>query len=127
METVYYRYLCFQEDGRVLYALTTSPPHEMIGRMKRMLLNRKLRDKAAVWGSYVVQKTSVEVTARQDWQYVKLQLTIQPQSPHGRFGALSFDRHSSSSSGCFDEDSAADIVEYEVPHQPFRFLKDRRL
>lgn len=37
LETVYYRYLYFFENGRVLYALTTSSPLEMVGRIRNMI------------------------------------------------------------------------------------------
>lgn len=39
MESVYYRYLYFLEDGRVLYALTSAPPHEVFPRLLRVNLS----------------------------------------------------------------------------------------
>lgn len=126
LETVYYRYLYFQENGKVLYALTTSSPHEMIPRLQKMNITGE-PDKAAVWGHFQVQGKSVVVIAKQDWHTVKLELSIQPSSIWGRFGALSFDRHFSSSSGDFDEYFSHDLVEYKVPPEVFRYLRDRRL
>ena len=38
LETVYYRYLYFEENGSCLYALTTIPPHDMLKRFHRVLL-----------------------------------------------------------------------------------------
>jgi F-box protein 9 len=126
LETVYYRYLYFMEDGRVIYALTTSSPHEMIPRIVKVYTKNEV-DRIAVWGAYQVQKDKVTVIAKQEWQTVKLELTIQEASISGRFGALSFTRHFSSSSGNFDEYYSQDLTEYKVPHEPFRYLKDRRL
>jgi F-box only protein C-terminal region len=39
LESVYYRYLYFQEDGLVLYSLTSAPPHEVFPRLKRICIN----------------------------------------------------------------------------------------
>lgn len=128
LEMVYYRYLYFQEDGRVLYALTCSGPHEMFRRLRKMCLHETdYADPAAVWGTYTVQKTHVTVSARQPWQFVKLEMTIQPQYRlHGKWGYLSFDRHMTSESGNF-EDWSNDRVVFDVPEEPFRFVKDKRL
>jgi F-box protein 9 len=129
LENVYYRYLYFQEDGRVLYALTTSPPHEMFRRFLKVCLQRggeKVNDKDAVWGTYQVMKDSVTVSARQPWQHVQLELTIQPFTESGRFGYLSFDRHMTSSSNSFGDDSR-DRVVYEITGDPFRFVRHKRL
>jgi F-box protein 9 len=125
LETTYYRYLYFQEDGRVLYALTATHPHEMLVRIVKTCLAGE-EDRAIVWGTYEVRKSMVSVTAKQPWQHVLLELTIQVENQiHGRYGYLSFDRHLSSSNGKFDDYST--VVEYEVPGEPFRFLKDKRL
>lgn len=126
MEIVYYRYLYFLENGRVLYALTTSPPHEMFRRFRKVLLSR-CDDEAIVWGTYQVQKCQVVVTARQPWQYVRLELTIQHNNLHGRYGILSFDGHTTTSSGNFDDKWSVDRVIYGVPDEPFRFMRDKRL
>ena len=126
LETVYYRYLYFQEDGRVLYALTSQPPHVMFRRLLKMCLTKE-PDPAAVWGTYQVQKTAVTITARQEWHTIRFELTIQVSSPYGRFGGLVLDRHLSSPSGCFDEYWSQDLVQYKVPQESFRFVKDRRL
>lgn len=143
LETVYYRYLYFTEDGRVLYALTPTPPPEMFPRLRRVCLTRQ-NDAAAVWGTYRVHKARVTVTARQEWQHVQLTLRVVDASsaaaqdhharPHGRCGCLSFDRHVSSASGNFGggggddcDRRASDRIVYEVPAEPFRFIKDKRL
>jgi F-box protein 9 len=125
LESIYYRYLYFQEDGRVLYALSSAPPHEMFRRLLRVVLHRS-GDPAAVWGTFQVQKTTCTVVARQDWHVVRFDLTIVPSSIHGRFAALTMDRHLSSPTGRFD-DWSDDRVEYTVPSEHFRFVKDRRL
>jgi F-box protein 9 len=125
LESIYYRYLYFQENGRVLYALSSAPPHEMFRRLLKVVVY-KTEDKAAVWGTYQVQKTHLTITARQEWHSVRFDLTIHPLSPHGRFAALSMDRHLSSPSNCF-EDWSSDRVEYKVPIEHFRFVSDRRL
>lgn len=66
LESVYYRYLYFQEDGRVLYALTSAPPHEVFRRFLHTCLTRK-QDKQAVWGTYEVSRTTVTIEAEQPW------------------------------------------------------------
>lgn len=132
LESVYYRYLYFQEDGTVLYALTSSPPHEMFPRFRHVLLRSNSStsstnpmDRSIVWGTYNVQKYNVIVKAKQPWQYVHLEMTICPEynKLHGRFGYLSFDKHMTSSAGNWDDD----CVTYKVPIEPFRFIQDRRL
>ena len=129
LEQVYYRYLYFQEDGRVLYALTTTPPHEMFRRLLKVCLKGSRdgsSDKAAVWGTYQVQKNAVSITARQEWHTIRFELTIQNSVIDGKFGTLTLDRHLSSACGCF-EDWSADRVEYKVPEEYFRFIKSSRL
>lgn len=127
LELVYYRYLYFQEDGRVLYALTATPPHEMFPRLLKMCMTRE-PDKTAVWGTFCVQKTAVTVTARQEWQYVKLVLTITGNQLYGRNGCLTLDEHYTSKSGNFNgDDWKSDRIKYDVPEEPFRFVKDKRL
>jgi len=124
----YYRYIYFQEDGRVLYALTPTAPHEMFVRFRKVCLDpHNHEDPTIVLGTYQVQKTHVTVHAKQQWQYVQLEMTIQPQYLyHGRWGYLSFDRHMSSASNNFEEWSM-DRVQYDVPEEPFRFVPDKRL
>ena len=131
LEQVYYRYLYFQEDGRVLYALTSASPHEMFLRLLKVCLKRNRHDegsadKAIVWGTYQVQKDSVVITARQEWHTIRFELTIQNSVIDGKFGTLALDRHLSSPSGCF-EDWSGDRVEYKVPEESFRFIKSSRL
>ncbi|KAL3924763.1 MAG: hypothetical protein SGILL_000845 [Bacillariaceae sp.] len=125
LESIYYRYMYFQEDGRVLYALSSSPPHEMFRRLLRVALH-KSKDPAAVWGTFQVQNTKLTITARQEWHTVQFDLTIHPDSSFGRFAALSIDKHLSSPSGCFEHWSN-DRVQYDVPNEQFRFVADRRL
>ena len=128
LETVYYRYLCFQEDGRLLYALTTAHPHDMVKRLAHVLTTRQ-PDRAAVWGTYVVQGKTVTIVAEQEWQHVKLEFTILPEYlNYGRFGALRFERHLTSASGNFDEYAwPNDIMEFEVPENLFLHVADKRL
>jgi F-box protein 9 len=125
LETVYYRYLYFQENGRVLYALSSAPPHEMFRRLLKVVLHR-VDDPAAVWGTFQVHKHNCSIVARQEWHTVKFDLAIVPTSNFGRFAALTMERHLSSPSGCF-EDWSQDKVEYAVPTETFRFIKDSRL
>jgi F-box protein 9 len=128
LEMVYYRYLYFFEDGRVLYALTPTPPHEMFPRLRRVCLTTGHTDPAAVWGTYHVQKTCVTVHAKQEWHSVQLFLTIDLENRwHGRYGCLSFDQHMTSRSGDFSDAWQSDRIIYEVPEEPFRFVKDKRL
>jgi F-box protein 9 len=132
LELVYYRYLYFQEDGRVLYALTATPPHEMFPRFRRVCLQPQQPhnttiyiDRSAVWGTYTVQRTHVVVTAQQEWQYVKLELSIDLDNHrHGRYGCLTFDKHWTSVDGTFSDQ---DRRGYDVPAEPFRFVKEKRL
>lgn len=128
LEMVYYRYLYFEENGRVLYALTPSPPHEMFPRLKRVCLTGQT-DRSAVWGTYRVQKTMVTVHAKQSWHHVQLTLNIDLDNrSHGRYGCLTFDRHMTSVTGNFDDDDwLSDRIVYDIPDEPFRFIKDKRL
>ena len=128
LEMVYYRYLYFEENGRVLYALTPSPPHEMFPRLKRVCLTGQT-DRSAVWGTYKVQKTNVTVQAKQSWHHVQLTLNIDLENrSNGRYGCLTFDRHMTSVTGNFDDDDwLSDRIVYDIPDEPFRFIKDKRL
>lgn len=125
LETVYYRYLYFQEDGRVLYALSNTAPHEMFRRLLNVCLKKK-RDPAAVWGTFEVQKDALTIVARQEWHTVKFELTIESDTMSGRFGLLTTQKHQSSPSGCFEEWSN-DLVDYQVPVGSFRFVRNKRL
>ncbi|GAX15396.1 hypothetical protein FisN_8Lh308 [Fistulifera solaris] len=125
LESIYYRYLYFQEDGRVIYALTTTAPHDMFPRLRRVNLGYT-EDAAAVWGRYQVSGRQVTVIAKQPWQYVKIVLTIQPINIHGRNGFLSFEEHLTSSNDEFNEHHVG-TVRFEVPSEPFRFVADHRL
>jgi F-box protein 9 len=126
LETVYYRYIYFHEDGRVFYSLTISSPHETIRRFLQVLRHGEM-DPTIACGTFQVHGKVVTVTAKQDWQHVKLELGILPHSNWGRFGALTFDRHLTSPSGNFDEYAwPNDIHVYEVPSELFRYVYDRR-
>lgn len=83
-------------------------------------------DKQAVWGRYQVAKARVTVVAQQPWQVVRLEMSILTGGGYGKFGTLSFDKHTSSTHGSFD-DYGDDVVEYKVPNELFRFIKNRRL
>ena len=122
----YYRYLYFQEDGRVLYALSSDPPYEMFRRFLSTCLTRE-PDKQAVWGTYEVSKTTVTITAKQPWQHLKIVVNIDlNDSTHGRYGILTFDEHVASYNGDFSDWSPSRTV-FDVPSEPFRFVKHRRL
>ena len=138
LESVYYRYLYFHEHSRVLYALTSAPPYEMIARFLKMKCTGE-PDKSAVWATYQVQKYQITVTASHPWLDVQMHLSI----PHNTtttssnnnkariqnycFDTLTIDKHMSSRSGDFDEYYSQDLVYYDVPSEPFRFLRDWRL
>jgi F-box protein 9 len=136
LESVYYRYLYFFEDGRVLYALTHATPLEMIPRFSRMLLHGDgSKDKWGVWGRYQIAKDVVRVWVSHSWSEVVFQLRVIPSNrvlhydsgDRGACTTLALDMHLSSVSGSFDDDSQ-DLVKYEIPsHAYFRFLRDRRL
>ena len=126
LETVYYRYLYFHEDGRCLYALSNSPPKAMFARIRNVILHKEEHDISIVSGYFQVQKNKLTVIVRQHWQSVKFEITIFPNSIHGKFGELAVDRHVTSGSGSFDEWSY-DFHEHKVPDTNFRFIKDGKL
>jgi len=136
LESVYYRYLYFFEDGRVMYALTPANPVEMIPRFSKMLLHGYGRkDKWGVWGRYQIKKDVVKIWVSQEWHDVCFQLKVIPSNAvlHYDMGdkgvctTMQMEKHMSSKSGNFDENSY-DLVVYDVPvNGYFRFLKDRRL
>ena len=131
LESVYYRYMYFKEDGRVLYALTSAPPHEMLPRFVKMTITGE-KDKNALWARYEIHKHNVTVWASHPWHDVRFEMKLL-SSDHkvpgvkGLFTAMSFERHTSSVSGNFDEYYSTDLVKYDVPTEPFRFLRDWRL
>ena len=126
LETVYYRYLYFHEDGRVLYALSNSPPKVMFRRIRNVILHKEEDDPSIVSGFFQVQKYNCTVIAKQSWQTVKFEITIVPDSSHGRFAELTIDRHLTSPSASFEEWSY-DRVEHKVPDKHFKFIKNARL
>uniref|UniRef100_A0A7S2UEE2 F-box domain-containing protein n=1 Tax=Attheya septentrionalis TaxID=420275 RepID=A0A7S2UEE2_9STRA len=155
LETVYYRYLYFQERGtRVLYALTTTSPHEMIPRFLKAKkaaahfapgkneqnFKNTVEDKAVVWGRYEVQGSTLRVWATHPWHDVMMEMNFlsgdeEDYYYHGsntetwgaNFCCMRFAKHLSSKSGNFDEYYSRDLVDYKVPDEPFRFLRDQRL
>ena len=131
LESVYYRYMYFREDGRVLYALTSAPPHEMLPRFVKMNLTGG-KDKNALWARYEVHRHNVTVWASHSWHDVRFELKLlsddeKVSGVKGVFTAMSFERHVSSVSGNFDENESTDLVKFTVPTKPFRFLRDWRL
>eukprot|EP00563_Minutocellus_polymorphus_P016266 CAMPEP_0181057764 /NCGR_PEP_ID=MMETSP1070-20121207/20427_1 /TAXON_ID=265543 /ORGANISM="Minutocellus polymorphus, Strain NH13" /LENGTH=501 /DNA_ID=CAMNT_0023137205 /DNA_START=9 /DNA_END=1511 /DNA_ORIENTATION=- len=128
LESVYYRYMYFKEDGCVLYALTSAPPHEMLPRFVKMTLTG-VKDKNALWAQYEVQRHNVTVWASHPWHDVRFELKLlssdqKVSGVKGVFTAMSFERHMSSVSGNFDEYESTDLVKFDVPTKPFRFLRD---
>jgi|AntRauTorckE5430_2_1112549.scaffolds.fasta_scaffold02474_2 F-box protein 9 len=129
LESTYYRYLNFYEDGRVLYSLTSTPPHEMIPIFVRVKAGHKTRT-PTVFGTYQIQKDVVTVDIKHPWHHVKLVLRVLEDGAafaKGRFWALQFEKHQSSVSNDFVEYWSRDLVEYDVPTLPFRFLRNWRL
>lgn len=137
LESVYYRYLYFFEDGRVMYALTHATPLEMIPRFKRMLIHGYgSKDKWGVWGNYQLRKDELVVKVHHDWHDVCFQLRVIPSNKvldydsgdRGKHTTLKLEKHLSSAMGDFDEERSPDLVNYEVPlYTYFRFLRDKRL
>jgi len=128
-ESTYYRYLNFYEDGRVLYALTSKPPHEVIPTFLKVK-STNTQVKSTVFGKYEIQKDLVTVDIEHPWHHVKLFLRVLKDGyigARGRFWALSFEKHLSSGSNNFDEYWSRDLVQHEVPNEPFRYLRDWRL
>ncbi|KAL7501313.1 hypothetical protein ACHAWT_011118 [Skeletonema menzelii] len=137
LESIYYRYLYFFEDGRVMYALTHAHPMEMIPRFANMILRGYgSKDKWGVWGKYQIKKDIVKVWASQKWHDVCFQMRLLPSNrvlnydngDRGVCTTMQLEKHMSSASGNFEDDNYYDLVTYEVPqHLYFRFLRDRRL
>ena len=137
LESVYFRYLYFFEDGRVMYALTHATPLEMIPRFRRMLVHGYgSKDKWGVWGRYQLKKDEVVVKASHDWHDVCFQLRVIPSNKifhydsgdKGMYTTLHLEKHMSSSMGDFDEENSPDLVNYDIPTSTyFRFLRDKRL
>ena len=136
LESVYYRYLYFFEDGRVMYALTHAHPMEMIPRFHNMIIRGYgSKDKWGVWGKYQIKKDIVRIWASQSWHDVCFQMRVIPSNKElhyesgdkGVCTSMLFEKHMSSALGNFEDDSR-DLVTYEVPqYLYFRFLRDRRL
>jgi F-box protein 9 len=150
LESVYYRYLYFFEDGRAMYALTHATPLEMIPRFVRMLLHGgpdsgrgrgggggggSGKDKWGVWGRYQIARDVVRVWVAHAWHEVCFRLRVIPSNgilqydsgDRGVCTTMALEMHMSSVSGDFEDDSQ-DIVKYDIPeHCYFRFLRDRRL
>jgi len=117
LEMTHYRYLYFQEDGRVLYTLTPKPPSIVIPSLRRMVCLARQWDPMVTWGTYELKKKHcVIVTARQPWQHVQLHMAMVQK---GNRCCLSLKRHLTSFTGDF-----SDQVTHIVPEVPFRFVKD---
>jgi len=85
---------------------------------------------SAIFGTYQIQKDIVTVDIEHPWHHVKLVLRVLEDGAalaKGRFWALQFEKHQSSVSNDFDEYWSRDLVEYDVPKQPFQFLRNWRL
>ncbi len=129
LESTYYRYLYFFEDGRVLYSLTSRPPYEQLPIFINVLTTNKGQH-SAVFGTYEIQKDKCCVCIQHPWHHVRLYLTVMENGcvgALGKFWALKFERHLSSASNDFDEYWSRDLVEYDVPAEPFRYLRDWRI
>jgi len=134
LETVYFRYFVFREDGTVFYACTTALPHEMAPRFVRMAMDPHHVDRCAVAGRYdVTRKGEVHVWARHSWTDVSFEMQmLRPgvvgggMATVGPFCAMEFTRHRACMSGQWDG-SRNDIVKFKVPSEPFIFLRDWRL
>ena len=59
LETVYYRYLYFEEGGQCLYALSPFPPQDMFKRFHRVLLQSSHDHDAVSFGSSSAESTGV--------------------------------------------------------------------
>ena len=136
LETVYYRYMYFHESGRVLYALTSRSPVEVLGRFALILAgcdDSMKKISGLAWGRYEVRMRDVTVWASHPWHDVRMELRImdadESRSNHfvGKNCGMTFVRHQSSARGDFDEWTSRDLVEYDVPDNCFRFLPDGRL
>jgi len=108
LESIYYRYFFFFENGKVLYALTTAHPAEMIPRLRRVRSTFQ-KDGDVVWGTYEVSKYNVQVSVRHEWCHVIMDLKILKgvqvgfDGVKGRFRVLLFDKHCMSVSGDFSQ------------------------
>ena len=97
LESTYYRYLNFYEDGKVLYALTSKPPHEMIPVFIKIKATNQVQH-SAVFGTYQIQKDIVTVDIVHPWHHVKLFLKVMEdgcEGAIGRFWSLQFEKHQS--------------------------------
>jgi len=136
LEAIYYRYMCFFEDGRIMYALTHASPVEMIPRFAKMIrYGYGSKDKWGIWGKYEIKKDVVKVAVSHPWHDVCFQLKVissnkdlhYDSGDRGMCTSMALEKHMSSASSNF-EDGSRDLVNYEIPPQCyFRFLKDRRL
>lgn len=129
LEATYYRYLYFFENGIVLYSLTSRPPHEQMPIFQKVLATNETQH-SAVFGTYEIQKDQCVVCIEHPWHHVRLFLKVMEngcEGAVGKFWSLKFEKHQSSASNDFDEYWSRDLVEYDVPHDPFRFLRDWRL
>jgi len=110
---------------------TTSRTKTTSRRTKHPPQKLKKTDRpTTVLGSYRIHRLRVTITVRHPWHHVRMVLRLLPdgcEGARGRFWAMEFEGHRSSTSGNFDGCCSRDLVAYEVPTVPFRFLRDRRL
>jgi F-box protein 9 len=128
LESTYYRYLYFYEDGRVLYSLTSKAPHEMVPIFKKIYFTGDAGH-SGIFGSYEIQKDNVVVNVKHPWHHVRFHLKVLDQGAFGPglFWELKLERHLSSAKNDFDEYWSRDLVEYNVPVEHFRFIRNWQL
>ena len=128
LESTYYRYLYFYEDGRVLYSLTSKAPHEVIPIFKKIYATGDAGH-SGIFGTYEIQKDNVVVNVKHPWHHVRFHLKVLDKGDFGPglFWELKLERHLSSAKNDFDEYWSRDLVEYNVPTEHFRFLRNWQL
>jgi hypothetical protein len=125
--------------------LTPIGPNEIIPKLVLQLKNatptqqhyqQSKRDSRIVQGTYEVCKNIVRIVAKYSWCHVALDMKI-ASSRKKKFSELHIIKHQTLARKinytpdhrCFgiDDTHAYDIVEYDIPSEPFRFLLDTRL
>jgi len=148
LETVYYRYLYFCENGTVLYALTPMEPQDIIPKLLLKLKgndnsNNKENNNRIVSGKYEVCKNVARVfDIKYSWCHVVFDLQICTEKEEEKeeevdntlFTQLFLVKHQTRTSrtpfnGDLLDDTATnyDVTEFQTPSEPFRFLFDNRL
>ena len=120
LETIYYRYLLFKEDGSVMYAVTSSPPHLIAWKFVAAKSKGRLvfekggcgpKGDKVIWGKYLVKRGSVMLSVKQPWHEVRMSLRISEEGDEdatGKFWSMMVEKHTSSKSGNFDEVSKSE-------------------